>query len=504
MTHTRVINALNEVYQDVNAAGTSAVTTTFGYDSNRNQTSIAAPLLRNSSNQYDALNRLAQITDPASGITHVGYDANDNLASVQDPKGLTTAYTHNGFGDVTKLVSPDTGTSLSSYDSGGNLKTATDARSAVGTYSYDALNRVTQVAYSDQTIIFAYDTGTNGKGRLTGASDANHSLSWAYDALGRITGTGLVVGSVTRSVGYGYSNADMTSIVTPSGQTITYGYTNHQITSVSVDGTSLLTQVTYEPFGEVNKWTWGNGTITTRTHDTDGKTTQIQTGGETYNYSYDNASHITGIANVSNPALSWTYGFDTLDRLTSAAKPSFSESWTYDANGNRLTQGGTDATTFAISPTNNQFSSVGGWVGNGTPNYDPAGHLTQLFGGVATFNNAGRAVSVNYGLATQYVYNALGERVKKTVASVGTSIFVYDTSHHLLGEYDGSGNLIQETVWMGNIPVATLRPSGSGVAIYLRSRGSSKRSAKGFATESHHCPHCVPARKSPFIEVTPT
>ncbi len=29
-THTRVYNTLNELYQDINAAGTSAVTTTYG------------------------------------------------------------------------------------------------------------------------------------------------------------------------------------------------------------------------------------------------------------------------------------------------------------------------------------------------------------------------------------------------------------------------------------------------------------------------------------------
>src|SRR5579872_4678908 len=44
--------------------------------------------------------------------------------------------------------------------------------------------------------------------------------------------------------------------------------------------------------------------------------------------------------------------------------------------------------------------------------------------------------------------------------------YVYDQAEHLLGEYDGAGNLIQGTVWLGDIPVATLRPSGSSVAIY--------------------------------------
>jgi RHS repeat-associated protein len=36
----------------------------------------------------------------------------------------------------------------------------------------------------------------------------------------------------------------------------------------------------------------------------------------------------------------------------------------------------------------------------------------------------------------------------------------------LLGEYDGTGTLIEETVWLGDIPVATLRPNGATVSIY--------------------------------------
>jgi hypothetical protein len=39
-------------------------------------------------------------------------------------------------------------------------------------------------------ITYTYDAGTNGKGRLTGASDSNHSMSWTYDAQGRVIGKG--------------------------------------------------------------------------------------------------------------------------------------------------------------------------------------------------------------------------------------------------------------------------------------------------------------------------
>jgi len=112
---------------------------------------------------------------------------------------------------------------------------------------------VSTVAYSqsgttDQTIAFTYDAGTNGEGHLTGASDANHSMGWTYDALGRATNKTQTVGTVTHSVGYGYSSGNLTSLMTPSGQAVAYGYNaNHQVTSVSVNGTTVLNSVTYEP-----------------------------------------------------------------------------------------------------------------------------------------------------------------------------------------------------------------------------------------------------------------
>jgi YD repeat-containing protein len=132
-THAQMFNALNELSEDVNAAGTAGVTTTYSYDNDGNQTSIAAPLTRNTADQYDALNRLTQITDPNSGVTKLSYDANDNLRSILDPRSLSTIYTPNGFGEVVQTVSPDTGTSSDTYDSDGNLKTATDARGALAT-----------------------------------------------------------------------------------------------------------------------------------------------------------------------------------------------------------------------------------------------------------------------------------------------------------------------------------------------------------------------------------
>src|SRR6185437_3116301 len=123
----------------------------------------------------------------------------------------------------------------------------------------------------------------------TGASDANHSMSWGYDAQGRVTSRNQTIGGVTLSLAYGYTNADLTSVTTPSGQSVTYSYnTNHQVTSVSVNGVTVLSSATYEPLGPVNGWTWGNSTAASRTYDTDGKLSGIGSAG-TKTYSYDDA-----------------------------------------------------------------------------------------------------------------------------------------------------------------------------------------------------------------------
>ena len=87
-----------------------------------------------------------------------------------------------------------------------------------------------------------------------------------------------------------------------------------------MNGTTVLSAVTYEPFGGVNGWTLGNGTSTvSRTFNGDGLISQIVTAGVTLGYSFDNANRITGITDSSNSALTWTYGYDPLDRLTSAS-----------------------------------------------------------------------------------------------------------------------------------------------------------------------------------------
>jgi RHS repeat-associated protein len=436
-THSSVYNALSQLYQDIDSAGTGAVTTSFSYDSEGNPISVNSPLSRTSTYLYDPLNRRTQVTDPAGGIANVVYDANDNIVSVVDPVTLTTGYNFDGFKELTLRNSPDSGVSTYSYDAAGNLSGVIDGRGAQLTYSYDALNRVTQMVAQDsgvidQTLAFAYDAGSYGKGHLTSASDSNQTLSWTYDAVGRVIGKVQTVGTVSLSTGYGFTNADQTSETTPSGQLITYTYnTNHQVVGITINGNALLTGVTYDPFGPVTGWVWGNGTTTTRSYSLDGWATQIASAGtSTYTYNDDGS----------------------INSRTDSTPGSYS------------VVGG--AMTVSMSNGSNQIASTAGTLIR-TYAYDGAGNTTSTGSASFVYDGANRLTAVSQGSnSPSFVLNALGQRASKTSAN-GTFVFGYDEAGHLIGEYNATGLLIEETVWLGDIPVATLRPdTNGGVDIY--------------------------------------
>jgi RHS repeat-associated protein len=150
-----------------------------------------------------------------------------------------------------------------------------------------------------------------------------------------------------------------------------------------------------------------------------------------------------------------------LDRVTAATGTGLNQTWTYDANGNRLTQGGSASSTYSVSSGSNRLTAVSGALSR-SYTYDSSGNTTNDGTVSFTYDDFGRLASATKsGVTTTYKVNALGQRVKKS-NSGGTTYFAYDEAGHLIGEYDVSGGLIQEMVWLGEVPVATLRPNGSG------------------------------------------
>lgn len=451
------------------------------YDANGNPTISKDPLGRTTENTYDALNRLVSVIDPASGQTSYGYDPGGNLKTVQDPRGLITSYTYDGLRNQTKLDSPDTGFTSRTFDAAGNVLTSIDARGVTTTTGYDGLGRPLSVAHTKpgtttETQAYTWDTGTNGKGRLAQIAEAGVTTKWTYTVHGRVQSKQQVVGSLTQTVGYAYNAAgQLDTLTTPSGQQIKYTYLNGRISSVKINGQTLAGGIVTSPFGPVGAWQWGNGLYSFRYYDKDGRlnkwehrngTTLLQN-----TLTWDLANRITAVNDPLLPSISGGYEYDALDRLRIArvaGSDVTAQEYGYDAVGNRLSRKvgipATATTTYNYPVGSNRLISQTG-AENRTFSYDGAGNPDAY--GTSTFkhtyNNANRLVMVKNGSSTvaTYVVNALGQRISKTVGST-TTRFVYDEQGRLLGEYSGTGVLIQETVWLDDLPIATLRPSGAG------------------------------------------
>ena len=404
--------------------------------------------------------------------TSYTYNRQGVLTQVTDPTGLSTIYTVNGHGETTAQSSPDTGATSFTFDAAGNMLTKLDARGVTATYAYDALNRVTQITYPDETVTYTWDTCANGKGRLCAISDASGTTTYTLDLWGRVTGKSQAVAGVTQAMGYSFNAAgQLATLTTPSGRSVTYAYANGRPVSVAVNGVTVLSTVVYEPFGPNGGWTWGNSTAGalnthTRLHDLDYRTTRVTSdlpasGVQPYfdkQFSWDAQSRITSIADLANAALDATYGYDSLDRVSSASQGAAAWGYTYNGIGDRLTSTvGASTTTYGYFSGTHRLQVLSG-AQSKSYTFDAAGNMTS--DGTTTWTYGGNNRPTSAGGVT-FLINALGQRVKKTGASSAVR-FVYDEAGRLWGEYDGAGNLIQEFVWLGDLPIATLRSDGAG------------------------------------------
>ena len=467
-TRSRVIDGLNRLFREL---GASSQTTEYAYDEQGNVLSVKDPLNRVTTNQYDALNRLKQVTSPTpiSAVTQYAYDGLDQLVSVTDPRSLVTGYTVNGLGNLTQLSSPDTGTTASTYDLAGNLLTQTDAKSQTTTYTYDALNRVASITFHDGSKQnYSYDAGTNGIGRLTGIAELNPSLvtvaqtAYAYDQKGRLLSEVRTINAVAYTTAYRYDGfGRMDRITYPSGRTVDFSFDSlGRVSQVSTtrpgdQAQAVVSGIAYHPFGGVKSYTLGNGRSYTRGIDQDGRIASYTLGTQSFAIGYDAASRIEFISEVGNPGNSNTYGYDNLDRLTSAVVPATPYGYTYDGVGNRLTRtAGSSTDTYAYGTTSNRISSItpgSGSVRNFT--LDANGSTTADGNNSYAYDTRGRMVSATSGIgATTYQVNALGQRIRKT-NTLGDTVFHYDSGGRLIAESSASGTLTREFIYLGDIPV---------------------------------------------------
>jgi YD repeat-containing protein len=179
---------------------------------------------------------------------------------------------------------------------------------------------------------------------------------------------------------------------------------------------------------------------------------------QTMTLGYDPGSRITSITSSANTTNPFSVGYDPLNRLTSFAGPGVAESFGYDAIGNRTQQtiGGVGSYTNAYSPTSNQIASTTGPTPK-TYAFDANGSIVGDTINTFGYDARERMNQVtNTGGTTQYVVNALGQRVEKATGTAAT-MYHYDTGGHLIAESDPTGKVQAEYIYLNDIPVGVFK-----------------------------------------------
>jgi RHS repeat-associated protein len=157
---------------------------------------------------------------------------------------------------------------------------------------------------------------------------------------------------------------------------------------------------------------------------------------------------------------SWSYTYDSLNRLTAALSTTTNLNWIYDSFGNRLAQSATRGSAPQISAGFSTNTNRADMVC-----YDAAGNV--LDDGVCPeygapkygYDAEGRMISANFGVTT-YLYDAEGKRVAKANAGTLSNVYFYDVDGHLVTETDGLGNELHSDVYIGNRHLATYQGGG--------------------------------------------
>ena len=210
-----------------------ADTTTYVYDAAGEQIATVDPLNHITTYAYDGDSRVTTITDPMDYVTTMAYDADGNTIGVTDATGNHTSYVYNSGGLMTQWTDPNGHSASYVYNADNELTDTTDRDGHRVTYAYDALGNETGEHWLDGSnsgaghyITYSYD----GDSEMTGATDSNAALTFAYDSGGRMV-TAVTSGPAGTqplvTLTYSYDNVgnrtSMTDSLTNTGRT-TYVY----------------------------------------------------------------------------------------------------------------------------------------------------------------------------------------------------------------------------------------------------------------------------------------
>ena len=419
---------------------------------------------------YDDADRLTSVVDAANNTTTYGYDTESNLTSIEDTNHNTTSFTYDAYGRVTKATFPSGKIETYGYDADNNLTSKIDRKNQQITYVYDALNRLTNKEYPDSTQVeYTYDL----VGKILSVNDPTGTYGFSYDNMGRLIGTSASYSFLTSRTftnAYTYDAAsNRTGFTDPENGATSYVYDTlnrlETLTPPTAYGTGNF-GFTYDVLSRRKTLTRPNSVTTTYTYDNESRllTALHQLSGSTIDgaaYTLDNAGNRTAKTD-KRTGVTTNYGYDAIYELKTAMQgTNTTESYTYDAVGNRLTDLGSAAWTYN---TSNELTARPGSI---SYTYDANGNTqTEVTSaGTTTFNwdFENRLTSVvlpGSGGTVSFKYDPFGRRIYKSSSST-TSVYAYD-GDNLAEETNSSGTAVaryEQTADNLDEPLAMLRSS---------------------------------------------
>jgi len=441
--------------------GTNVRTSTLSYDTKNQLTSILDPLSRTVGFSYDLAGRITTQTLPDSRVIGYAYDGNGNVTSITPPGkpahafaytpvdleadytppdlGFTprdTQYTYNLDRKITLVTSPDGQTLSLGYDSGGRLSTLTLPGSQVMTYAYGATTgTLFSITAPNSTLSYAYDgsllTNTTWAGTVAG------SVSRAYDTNFRISSQSV---NGANAISFGYDND---SLLTSAGSlTITRSVQNGLITGTTL-GVATDTR-TYSTFGELGQYTASvSGTPVLDVQYTRDKLGRITQKVETFGGSTD----------------TFVYTYDTAGRLTEVNKNGATAGhYTYDSNGNRLSQTDAAGTVNGTYDAQDRLLSYGNLQLAYTANGELLTKSNPVLGQSAsfTYDVLGNLASASLpgGTLVEYVVDGQNRRIGKKLNGTLVQGFLYQNQLNPAAELDGTAAVVSRFVYgtKANVP----------------------------------------------------
>ncbi len=427
--------------------GAAARTSTLSYDTKNQLTSVQDPLLRSvgfaydlAGYSYDANGNVTSITPPGKPAHTFAYTPVDLEQNYNPPDlGFTprdTQYTYNLDRQLTLVTRPDGQTLSLGYDTGGRLQTLTIPGS---------------------TLQYAYNATTGNLSTITAPDGGTLSYTYFGSLLNTTTWAGTVAGSVSRNydvnfrlivqsvngantVNFGYDNDSL--LTTAGALTITRNAQNGLITG------STLGAVTdtrgYSTFGELDQYTANvSGT----------PVLDVQ-------YTRDKLGRITQkVETIGGVTDTFVYSYDTAGRLTDVTKNGAVLShYTYDSNGNRLSQTDQAGTVNGTYDTQDRLTQYGNLQLSYTTNGELLTKTNPVLGQSASFTydvlGNLKAVSLPGGSTVEYVIDGQNRRIGKKVNGTLTQGFLYQNQLNPVAELDGVGAIVSRFVYgtKANVP----------------------------------------------------